>query len=73
MEKNDINAELERVMELPAGSIKGNTVLSDMQWDSMSAIMFIAMADEKFGAKINLEKLSEAKTIQDLHSLILAN
>jgi len=73
MKKNDINAELERVMELPAGSIKGNTVLSDMQWDSMSAIMFIAMADEKFGAKINLEKLSEAKTIQDLHSLILAN
>ena len=72
MEKNDIDAELERVMELPAGSIKGNEVLSDMQWDSMSAIMFIAMADEKLGAKVAPEKLSEAKTIQDLHSLILA-
>ena len=72
MKKNEINTELERVLELPAGSIKGSEALPDMQWDSMSAITFIAMADEKFGVKIAPEKLAEAKTIQDLHSLLLA-
>jgi len=70
IDTNQINTELERVLELSPGSIKGNEALADIHWDSMSAIMFIAMADEKFSAKISPEKLTQAKTIHDLHALI---
>lgn len=66
----DINAALERCLELPAGTISGNEALTDIQWDSMSAIIFMAMADEQFGVKVSPEQLSGAKTIHDLHALL---
>jgi acyl carrier protein len=73
MTKECFVAELERVLELAPGSVRGAEPLADLHWDSMSAIMFIAMADEKFGAKIAPERLTEAKTVEDLHNIINQN
>jgi acyl carrier protein len=67
----DINAALERCLELPVGTINGHETLTDLQWDSMSAIIFMAMADEQFGVKVSPEQLSGAKTIHDLHALVI--
>lgn len=73
MTREIFNEELERILELAPGSITGTESLADLQWDSMSSIMFIAMADEKFGAKIAPERLTEAKTVEDLHAIISQN
>jgi len=73
MTKESFVAELEQVLEIAPGTIKGAELLADLQWDSMSAIMFIAMADEKFGVKIPPQKLTDAKTVEDLHAILVQN
>jgi len=64
-----INAELELLLGLSPGDLKGSEALIDVHWDSMSAIMFMAVADEKFGSKIPTDKLASAKTVADLQAL----
>ncbi len=64
-----INAELELLLGLSQGDLEGSEALSDVPWDSMSAIMFMAVADEKFGCQIPTDKLASAKTVADLHAL----
>lgn len=66
----EINREIEQIVNAEAGSITGNEALSDIGWDSMATVMFIAMVDEKFSKPVAPEALAEAKTIADLHALI---
>ena len=67
---NKINSEIEQIVNAEPGSIKGMEALSDIGWDSMASVMFIAMADEKFAKAIDPETLATAKTVADLHALI---
>jgi acyl carrier protein len=66
----EINSEIEQIVNAEAGSITGTEALSDIGWDSMAAVMFIAMVDEKFSQPIAPEALASAKTVADLHALI---
>ncbi len=66
----EINREIEQIVNANAGSIKGGEALSDIGWDSMATVMFIAMADEKFSKAIPPDSLAEAKTVSDLHVLL---
>lgn len=46
-------------------------VLEDiLEWDSLSAMAFIALADKKFSKKVTFSHLSVAKTMEDLYALL---
>ncbi|ATC36121.1 acyl carrier protein [Elizabethkingia anophelis] len=39
------------------------------EWDSMTALMLIAMFDEQYGKKINGDNIKSASTLSDLYAL----
>jgi acyl carrier protein len=67
---DEINREIEQIVNADPGSICGTESLSDIGWDSMANVMFIAMVDEKFSKPISPDSLAAAKTVADLHALI---
>lgn len=70
MTKEAFYAELEAMLELEAGAVMGNEMLSDLQgWDSMAVLSFIALADEKFGEVVAPTALVACKTVGDLANL----
>jgi acyl carrier protein len=40
------------------------------EWDSMMALMLIAMVDEKYNKQINGTDIKESNTLEDLYNLI---
>jgi acyl carrier protein len=67
---DEINREIEQIVNAETGSIKGTEALSDIGWDSMASVMFIAMSDEKFAKAIPPDALAQAKVVSDLHALL---
>lgn len=71
MKKNEFLLEIDELLELDEGTLKGEEVLSDFEeWDSLAVISFIALADEKFDFIINGNELIEAKKVADLLNLV---
>lgn len=68
--QEQLHSDLEEMLELDPGKIKGNETLEEIYWDSMTVVMFIAMADQKYSVAIPPSKLAAAKTVSDLYSLI---
>ena len=51
--------------------INMDTKLSNLEeWDSLSIVSFLAMANASYGKKIKKENLKSAKTISDLYNLV---
>ncbi len=47
------------------------TVLADLEeWDSLSLVSFMAMANAAYGKKVILADVKMAKTIEDLYELV---
>ena len=71
MTRSEFLRALEGQLELPAGSLKGNQALTDIEgWDSLAAVMFIALADEKVGVTISGNQIANSKTMDELLSLL---
>ena len=71
MTKEEFLRALESQMEVPAGSLKGDDVMRDLSiWDSMAAVLFIALADEKLGVAVSGDQIANSRTIDDLMSLL---
>lgn len=64
-------SDLESMLNLDPQTIQGNETLDDLYWDSMTVVMFIAMADQKYSLAIDPSKLAKAKTVADLTALIM--
>lgn len=48
-----------------------DTVLEDIEeWDSLSVVSYIAMANSSYGKKIDAGEVRKAATIQDLYDLV---
>lgn len=46
-------------------------VLADIEeWDSLSVVSYVAMANTSCGKKVNVKDVREAVTIQDLYNLL---
>ncbi|MCD2323299.1 phosphopantetheine-binding protein [Sphingomonas sp. IC-56] len=41
-------------------------------WDSLATLSVIAMADAQFGVNVTAQELKPAKTVGDLHAIIVA-
>ena len=47
------------------------TQLDDIEeWDSLSVVSYVAMANTFCGKKVNVKDVREAETIQDLYNLL---
>lgn len=58
---------LEEMWELDSGTLKENTLLSDVEaYDSMGKLSLIVMCDDDFNKKLTGEKLREFKTVKDI-------
>lgn len=51
--------------------INANTVLEDLEeWDSLSLVSFVAMANASYGKKVQAKDVRNAETIADLYDLV---
>jgi acyl carrier protein len=71
MTRREFLRALEGQLELLEGSLNGNQALTDIEgWDSLAAVMFIALADEKLGVTISGNQIANSKTMDELLSLL---
>ena len=57
--------------ETDINEIHQNTTFKDLdEWDSMTALMLIAMVDEKYEKQINGKDIEETITLEDLYTRI---
>lgn len=71
MTKKEFCARFEQMVQMPAGSLKGDEQLATLEgWDSMAGISLIAMADVELNIRLSPEKLIQSKTVADLMALL---
>lgn len=70
LNKPEFYKELESILELGSGSLKGHETLDEISWDSMSVVMFIATADQNYSVAVAPSKLAAARTVADLYDLV---
>lgn len=57
---------LEEMFDVDVGSVKPETSLDLLQWDSMAMLSLIALVSEKFGKRLLGAQIKTFKTIQDI-------
>lgn len=63
--------ELEEALEIDADSLDESLVLADLEsWDSMSALIFMAVADEQFQLALTGHQIAQCKIVGDLIALL---
>ena len=71
MTKSEFLRALEEALEVPAGSISGSETLAELGcWDSMAALTFLSLADQKLEVTITGSQLQNCKTVSDLLGLL---
>jgi len=71
MTKGELYDGIAVILEVDRSSIMDNAELSAFEeWNSLSAISFIAFADEKIGHVVDPKILKNAKTIKDLYEIV---
>jgi hypothetical protein len=71
MNRPDALRLLEETLEMPPHSLTGEEALSDLQnWDSMSALAFIAMADERLGRPLPGGRVARCRSVDELLELL---
>lgn len=59
------------ILDITEDQFSMDTFLTDLEeWDSLSVVSFAAMADIKYGKKLNASEIRKAQTVQDLFSLV---
>lgn len=70
MDRQDFLLALDDMLELAPGTLTGDAVLEDLDgWDSLAVISFIALVDERLGLVVEGERLTHARTVDDLIAL----
>ena len=63
--------EIESALEIGEGSLPEGAALADLDfWDSMAALTFITLADEKLGLNVPGDRIAGCGTVGDLLSLL---
>lgn len=57
--------------ETDSDAIKADTVYSELEeWDSVMVLSLITMVDEQYGVVMDVDEMSEAKTVEDLFNYV---
>ena len=71
MTKGEFLRALEGQLEIPSGTLAETNALTEVDgWDSMAALLFIALADEKVGVTVTGDQIAKSRTVGDLLSLL---
>jgi len=70
MTLTEFHSQLDNILELPSGTIKGDEGLENLPaWDSLAVLSFIAMADEKLKVQFSARDIAACTTVADLARL----
>lgn len=70
MTKAEFLLELDEILGLRAGTIRGSEKLDDLEnWDSAALIGFVAMAEANSGVSISPYQIVNCSTVADLLTL----
>lgn len=57
--------------ETDSDAIQADTVYSELEeWDSVMVLSLITMVDEQYGVVMDVDEMSEAKTVEDLFNYV---
>lgn len=70
MTKQEFLSEIEEMLEVDTGSIKGDELLSDLPWDSLAVVSFIALVDDLLEVAVSPQSLAQAKSLGDVLVLV---
>lgn len=71
MTHNEFLREIEEILGLHPGTLKGHEKLEDLEsWDSTSLVSLIVMAESLSGTEITLEQVASCSTVADLLRLV---
>ncbi len=71
MTKADFLRALEDSLEIDEGTLDGAQVLEDLEcWDSMSALIYMALADEQLHVAVTGDQIVSCKTVNDLLGIV---
>ena len=71
MTKSEFLRALEEALEVPAGSISEGKTLAELHsWDSMAALTFLSLADQKLQVTVTGSQLQKCKTVSELLGLL---
>lgn len=73
MNRDEFLLEMDEILDLPAGTLQGHERLEELQnWDSISLITFIALAESNNGVSISPAQIVNCSTVADLLRLAQA-
>lgn len=71
MKASEFLREIEKALEVGEGSFPEDGKLGNLEfWDSMAALTFITLADEKLGLNVSGDRIRACRTVGDLLSLL---
>ena len=72
----EINEKLSRiiasVVQRSPDEVPMATKLSDLGWDSLSALEFMSACDSELGVSLNTIELADAKIVGDLYAIAIS-
>ena len=71
MDHNAFLRNIEQILELKSGKLKGDESLESLEsWDSLAVLGFIAMADKNYSASVKADDVAACKIVNDLAALL---
>lgn len=72
MEINDFIKKFANIFEeTDPNCIKADTVYSELEeWDSVMLLSLISMVDEEYGIIVDVDEMSETRTVEDLFNYV---
>ncbi|HBY61773.1 MAG TPA: hypothetical protein DEH78_18280 [Solibacterales bacterium] len=72
MNREELLAKLDEILELPEGTLQGGERLEELGgWDSLAMMSYMAAVDEGLGRKLSPRQFVNCDTINDLVALAL--
>jgi len=70
MTRSEFLLEMDDILGLPPGTLRGNEKLEELQnWDSTSLITLISLAESNNGVSLSLQRIVDCSTVGDLLQL----
>lgn len=68
--KEQFIIDFKSVMDISSDINMDTDLLDIEEWDSFSAMAFLAMVDEKYGVKVEPFSIAEAILVEDLYNVL---
>jgi acyl carrier protein len=67
MTRRELLLEMDEIMGLPAGTIRGHEKLDELEnWDSTALVSFLVLVESISGVNVSLGQIANCSTVADL-------